>query len=145
MTFNLFNAALALVSPEQFKEIMVEALFSKKLQAKMILYHKMVTETPSSLDRLFTKDLDLIVHLLDFIGYIGSDSESINQALINSMEQSEAEDTEGQYLQWCNTTLKIKKVFDILGNYEIQIQKDDILIDDTRIWVYLRDTSELNN
>ena len=65
--------------------------------------------------------------------------EYIQQWLCDSIELSEKEDSEGEYLKFCNITLKIKKMFEIIADYPCEITADDIFLDSTHVWVYFHE------
>lgn len=98
----------------------------------------MVINNHDSLDKIFTKDLKVIALLLELLGYIHIESkkfpETLDITLLKSIEESEENDTEGEYLNWCNRTLKIKKLFETLADYPYAFNPDTMLIDNVWIW-----------
>lgn len=136
VTIALFNCTISLFKKDVFTAIVMDSNQSEKMKKQMILYHTMITNNIDKANMLFTKDKNLIVGLLEFIGEM-YDAENLNSVLIESMEQSEQEDTEGQYLNFCNKTLKMKKFFEVLANNPYIINPNSIIIDDVYIWFYI--------
>jgi hypothetical protein len=138
VTIPLFNAGISFIKDDVFVSAVKGSEISEVLKKKMLLYRTMVINNHDSLDKIFTKDLKVIALLLELLGYIHIESkkfpESLDVALLKSIEESEKNDTEGEYLVWCNRTLKIKKLFETLADYPYAFNPDTMLIDNVWIW-----------
>lgn len=138
MTFGLFNFAITSVKEEVFIDLITSNFkITNKIKTQMLIYRKLLNTQDHT--KLYTKDLNLIAEFLGFIQYVSDAPEHINKWLLDAIEESEKEDSEGIYLKFCNITLKIKKLFEVMANYPHEITEADIFIDSTHIWVYFQD------
>jgi hypothetical protein len=136
--------AITSVNQDVFNELInSNTNMTKKRKKQMLIYRSLLEhsllENIENINMLYTKDLSLIAEFMNFIQYMSDAPEHIQQWLSDSIEESEKEDSEGIYLAFCNTTLKIKKMFDVLCGYQYIITEDDIFIDSIHVWVYLHE------
>ena len=143
MTIGMFNLVITSIKEDTYNEIITENFkMTNKMKTQMLIYRKLLNTHGykyNNFNKLYTKDLNLIAEFLGLFQYISTGPEYIQQWLCDSIELSEKEDSEGEYLKFCNITLKIKKMFEIIADYPCEITADDIFLDSTHVWVYFHE------